>query len=346
MRLLAFLLLIALICCVPASAAGIKLGSPTQVPTPAGKFTMPSFSADGHSIAFSRRDFGGLYTTDGQGSFHTIAEAPMAGWRYSWTADGQNLAYRVRYEDTSAMAGMVSSSEGGAQTQVTDWQNDLFPPTSGKNGITFRAGDDILTVDEKGEVKSVKSVSDGQGIVSRVTGVSLAFCASNLTGGTLSAFAVLVPAAFGKGNAKDVMTNADNELWVVDENGEPKKLIDIKDEPGYFSPQTSPDGDAVAANGLSGKLYVADMAGGPPIDLGIGQDPAWSPDGRYLVYEVVSEDGHNLTGSDLWIASRDGKWKQRLTNTDGLERYPSFSPDGRTIIYETDGKIYTAPVEQ
>lgn len=307
---------------------------------------MPSFSADGRSIAFSRSDYGGLYTSDGQGSFHTISEAPLSGWRYSWTADGQNLAYRVRYEDTAALAGMVSNPDGSAQAQITDWQNDLFPPSAGKDGITFKAGDDLLTVDEKGAVKSVKSVSNGQGIVSRVAGVSLAFCASNLTGGTLSAFAALVPAAYGKGNPKDVITNADNELWVVDENGEPKKLLDIKDEPGYFSPQTSPDGDAVAAPGLSGKLYVADFAGGAPIDLGMGQNPAWSPDGRYLVYEIVTDDGHDLTSCDLWMASRDGKWKQQLTSTDGLERYPSWSPDGRTIIYETDGKIYIAPIEQ
>jgi len=337
---------ISLMCCLAAGAAGIKLGPPVQVPTPDGKFTMPSFSADGRSIAFSRSDYGALYVGDWQGKFHTIAEAPLAGWRYRWTSDGQNLAYRIRYEDTPALAGMVSSADGSSQTQITDWQNDLFPPSASKNGITFKAGDDLLTVDEKGQVKSVKSVSDGQGIVSRVAGVSAAFWANDLTGATLSAFAALVPAAFGKGNAKDVMTNADNELWVVDENGEPKKLIDVEGESGYFSPQASPGGDAVAAPGLSGNLYIADMAGGTPVSLGMGQNPAWSPDGRYLIYEVVSEDGHSITGSDLWIASRDGKWKQRLTNTNGLERYPSWSPDGRTIVYELDGKIYYAPIEQ
>lgn len=346
MRLITCIILFSLICCLAAGAADIRLGTPTQVPTPEGKFTMPSYSSDGRTIAFSRADYGALYTTNGQGGFHTIADAPLSGWRYSWTGDGQNLAYRVRYGETAALAGMVSNPDGSAQTQVTDWQNDLFPPSTGKNGITFKAGDDILTVDEKGGVKSVKSVSDGQGIISRVASVSAAFCASNLTGGTLSAFAALVPAAFGKGNAKDVMTNADNELWVVDENGEPRKLLDVEGEPGYFSPQTSPDGDVVAAPGLSGKLYIADIAGGPPVDLGMGQNPAWSRDGRYLVYEVVNDNGHDITGSDLWMVSRDGKWKKRLTVTDGLERYPSWSPDGSTIIYEMNGKIYTAPIEQ
>lgn len=344
MRSLVAALLAVLMLCA-ASASAVRLGSPVQVPTPEGRFTMPSFSSDGRSIAFARSDYGALYTVDWQGNFHAIAEAPLAGWRYCWTQDGRNLAYRIRYEDTSALAGMVSSPDGSVQSQITDWQNDLFPPTSSASGITFKAGDDILTVDENGQVKSVKSVSDGQGIVSRVAAVSLAFWANDLTGATLSAFAALVPAAFGKGNAKDVITTADNELWVVDENGEHKKLIDVAGEPGYFSPQVSPNGDAVAANGLSGNLYIADLAGGTPVQLGTGQNPAWSPDGRFLIYEVVTEDGHNMTGSELWIASRDGKLKQRLTNTEGLERYPSWSPDGRTIVYELDGRIVYAPVE-
>lgn len=346
MRLIACFLLVSFLCSTPAAAADIKLGTPNRLPTPEGKFTMPSFSADGRTIAFSRADYGGLYTYDMQGNTHMIAEAPLAGWRYAWTADGENLAYRVRYENTPALAGMISRPDGSGQLQVTDWQYDLFPPSAGKNGISFKAGDDILTVDQKGEVKSVKSVSDGQGIVSRVAAASLACWANDLTGATLSAFAALIPAAYGKANVKDVMTNDQNELWVVDENGEPKKLLNIEGESGYFSPQTSPQGDTVAANGLSGKLYVADLAGGSPVDLGMGQNPAWSPDGGYLVYEVVKEDGHDITACDLWIASRDGKWKQQLTNTDGKERYPSFSPDGRTLIYELDGKIYYAPIEQ
>lgn len=327
--------------------ADINLGTPTQLPTPeGGKYTMPTFSPDCRSIAFSRKDFGGLYVSDWQGNFSRIAEEPLSGWRYSWTPDGQGLVYRVRYGDSSALAGMVSSRDGNNQMQITDWQNDLFPPQCGKDGITFKAGDDIITVDEKGQVKSVKTISDGRGIVSRVAGVSLAFFANDMAGVTMAAFAALMPAASGKGNEKDVITSADNGLWVVDENGDHKELLNVEDESGYFSPQTSPVGDAVAAPGLSGHLYVADMAGGGPIDLGIGQNPTWSPDGHYLIYEVTTDDGHDITGSDLWIASRDGRWKKQLTSTGDRERYPSWSPDGRMIIYEIDGKIYYALVEQ
>ena len=103
--------------------------------------------------------------------------------------------------------------------------------------------------------------------------------------------------------------------------------------------------DAAGALVSAGKLYVADTSGGGYVDLGMGQNPAWSADGRFLIYEVVSDDGHDLTNCDLWISSRDGKFKQRVTSTDGLERYPNWSPDGKSIIYEMDGKIYVMPIE-
>jgi len=307
---------------------------------------MPSFSPDSRFIAFSRTDFNGLYTSDWQGNFATVAEAPMAGWRYSWAPDGHNLAYRARYGDTPALAGMVASPDGKTQTQVTDWQNDLFPPQWGKDGITFKAGDDLMTVDDSGQVKCVKSLSDGRGIVSRVAAASAALFANYLIGASTAAFAALIPASSGKSSGKDIITNANNEVWTIDENGDMKKLLDVKDESGFFSPQTSPAGDAVAAQGLSGKLYVANMTGGQYVDLGKGQNPAWSPDGRYLIYEVASDNGHDITSSDLWITSRDGLWKKQLTSGSGLKRYPSWSPDGRTLAYEINGKIYYAPIEQ
>lgn len=327
-------------------AAEVVVGEPVQFPTPEGRFTMPSFSPDSRYLAFAKEGYGGLYTSDWQGKFSTIAEEPMAGWRYSWGPDGHNLAYRVRYGDTSALAGMVSSPDGQTQAQVTDWQNDLFPPQWGKDGIAFKAGDDLMTVDESGNVKSVQSLSEGKGIVSRVAAFSAAFLANNVVGTTAAAFAALVPASSGTPSGKGLFTNSDNEVWVVDENGDLKKLLDVSGEDGYFSPQTSPTGDAVAAPALSGNLYVAGMNGGPTVNLGTGQNPTWSPDGKYLIYEVATEDGHSITGAELWIASRDGSYKRQLSLNPGMKRYPSWSPDGRTLVYEIDGKLYYAPIEQ
>jgi dipeptidyl aminopeptidase/acylaminoacyl peptidase len=344
--LIAVAIIFQLVVLIGPCAAEITVGEPVQFPTPEGKFTMPSFSPDSRYLAFAKAGYGGLYTSDWQGHFSTVAESPLSGWRYSWAPDGRNLAYRVRYEDTSAVAGMVSSPDGQTQAQVTDWQNDLFPPQWGKDGIAFKAGDDMMTVDETGNVKAVKSLSEGRGIVSRVAALSAALFANGVAGVTTTAFAALVPASSGKSVGKGLFTNGDNELWTIDENGDVKKLLDVSGESGYFSPQTSPTGDAVAAPGLSGNLYVADTSTGQYANFGVGQNPTWSPDGRYLIYEVATEDGHDITGSELWIASRDGKFKRQLSLNSGIKRYPSWSPDGRTLAFEVDGKIYYAPIQQ
>ncbi len=326
--------------------ADIRPGTPVQVPTPDGRYTMPRYSPDGRHIAFAKSGFDALYTTDQQGNFSKVAEGPLSGWRYSWSPDGSELAYRMRYGETSALAGMVASPDGSSQTQVTDWQNDLFPPEWGKDGITYKAGDDVMTLDNTGKVKVVKSLSEGRGVVSRVIALTAGFAANNLVGTTATAFAALIPSSQGKSSGKDLITNGDNQLYVIDENGDMKKLLDVAGESGYFSPETSPGGDAVAANGLSGKLYVADTSSGSYVNFGVGQNPAWSPDGRFIAYEVPTENGHDISGCELWIASRDGKWKKQLDLNSGIKRYPSWSPDGRSLVYEVDGKIFYVPIGQ
>lgn len=328
------------------SAADVTVGEPVQLRTPEGRYTMPSFSADSRYIAFSSERYDGLYTSDWQGNISTIAKSPLAGWRYSWGPDGQTLAYRMRYGDTTDMAGMAASPDGRSQTQITDWQSDLFPPQCSKDGIEFKAGDDLLKVDESGNIKSVKSLSNGQGIVSRVAALSAAFFVNGFAAVTSTAFAALVPASEGKSEGKSVYTNTENELWTVDEKGDVKKLLDVNGESGFFNPQTAPTGDVVAASGLSGQLYIADVNTGNYIKLGNGQNPTWSPDGRHLVYEVATEDGHSITGSELWVSSRDGRYRQQLDLNEGIKRYPSWSPDGRTLVYEIDGKIYYVPIER
>jgi Tol biopolymer transport system component len=56
--------------------------------------------------------------------------------------------------------------------------------------------------------------------------------------------------------------------------------------------------------------------------------PRWSPDGRWLVFTA------NLDGDDeVWIASRDGSEKQKLTDNDVADTDADWHPDGRRIIF-------------
>ena len=59
--------------------------------------------------------------------------------------------------------------------------------------------------------------------------------------------------------------------------------------------------------------------------------PAWSPDGREVVFST------NLTGRmNLWKVSAEGAWPIQLTVSDDRQFGAVWSPDGKTIVYNQD----------
>src|SRR5438034_761076 len=59
--------------------------------------------------------------------------------------------------------------------------------------------------------------------------------------------------------------------------------------------------------------------------------PAWSPDGKQLVFT-----GYDGGLSDLFIVNADGSDLRRLTNDKYADLDPAWSPDGKTIAFTTD----------
>ena len=101
----------------------------------------------------------------------------------------------------------------------------------------------------------------------------------------------------------------------------------------------SPGGDAIAFVS-GGHIWVVPSAGGQPLRLTDGtpgagdprsaadRQPAWSPDGKWLLFESGRRGN-----ADLRVVSRDGLTSHFATSTDTDEAAAAWSPDGRRIAY-------------
>jgi serine/threonine protein kinase/Tol biopolymer transport system component len=77
---------------------------------------------------------------------------------------------------------------------------------------------------------------------------------------------------------------------------------------------------------FTGPLSSLPILGGSPHPLGaaVGQDAAWSPDGRLLVY---------ADGSQLFLAKSDGTESRKLVSVTGRGFYPAWAPDGTRLRF-------------
>lgn len=61
--------------------------------------------------------------------------------------------------------------------------------------------------------------------------------------------------------------------------------------------------------------------------------PAWSPDGRKIVFGRAYSDEEGVWRQEIWIMNADGSEQKQLTSLDGGG--PSFTPDGRIVFHSS-----------
>jgi TolB protein len=126
------------------------------------------------------------------------------------------------------------------------------------------------------------------------------------------------------------------ELRVVDSDGAVDVRIPVNSR--VLSPAWHPSGEQLAYNtfGLRSEVILHDAGSGRPRVIsatrgGVNQTPAFSPDGRTLVYAHAYESGE---GSDLFVVGMDGSPARRITVARGtINVSPTFSPDGRRLAF-------------
>ncbi|MFI5225109.1 MAG: hypothetical protein ACHQ3P_00370 [Candidatus Limnocylindrales bacterium] len=102
----------------------------------------------------------------------------------------------------------------------------------------------------------------------------------------------------------------------------------------------SPDSSRIAYTALvdgQHQIFVADVDGSTTTQIGdpgfVGQDPAWSPDGRTIAFA----GGRTVDDRGIYLMAADGSDAHRLTTSYHVFFHrPVWSPDGRWIAFETD----------
>jgi len=97
-----------------------------------------------------------------------------------------------------------------------------------------------------------------------------------------------------------------------------------------MDPVESPDGKKLAFSAMT-HLYTMDLPGGQPRRLIPGSahefQPAWSPDGKSIVYVTWSSDG-----GQLWKIPAAGGTALPLSKSLAVYSNPAWSPDGTKIV--------------
>src|SRR3954454_2781731 len=163
----------------------------------------------------------------------------------------------------------------------------------------------------------------------------------------LAALALAAPAqaAFPGDNGRVLFTSA-NRLYTVDPAGGPWTRLVARNEQqaqAAWSPDGSkvayrvgPDGDTeiwvVNADGTN-PHQITTTPNVAPCDPCYSSQPAWSPDGRSLVFRT--DRGKSGGDGDIWIMGSDGAGPRPLVTTPDDQRYPALSPDGTRLVYRS-----------
>jgi hypothetical protein len=146
-----------------------------------------------------------------------------------------------------------------------------------------------------------------------------------------------------------VFAGGDNELVIVETNGDVERRVKTPGIGAIMNPSWSPDGTQIAFTGIAGglsDLYVYDVESRQILQLTRDKyadyHPSWSPDGRTIAFATdrgPETDFENLTFSEFRLALLDVDTREvRVLEVFGDTRHsnPQFAPDGESLYFLSD----------
>lgn len=104
----------------------------------------------------------------------------------------------------------------------------------------------------------------------------------------------------------------------------------------FYGPFFTPGG-AVVSPSLDGGIWLFGASG--PVFVDNGEQPAWWPERNGMVYIRSTDDGMNLTSSDIWFWTEEEGARQVTDTPYTLETNPSPAPDGVYFIDAFSGLV-------
>ncbi|HYX30354.1 MAG TPA: winged helix-turn-helix domain-containing protein, partial [Pyrinomonadaceae bacterium] len=292
-----------------------------------------TLSPDGHQLAFIRFSPGKasivIANSDGTAERNLVTTNKTDALRIgpngilppSWSPDGQIIACPVSINSTQwdqTVCGFRVTDGSSVQMTTNHW------PALGKIEWTPDGKAILATVieTEAASDQQVWYVPYPKGAARRIT--------NDLTdyrdlGITADARTLVTIQSEKKAN-----------LWIAaaSDLDHPRQLTTTSYD-GLDGISWTPEGKIVYTSQINGEqnLWMIGMDGSPKqltAHAGFNEQPAVSPDGRYIVFLSNRNDQEQL-----WRIDIDGKHAMQLTHGQG-DRQPTFTTDGQSVIYRSD----------
>jgi TolB protein len=120
--------------------------------------------------------------------------------------------------------------------------------------------------------------------------------------------------------------------------------ITLRENVDDFNPNISPDGKTMVftsinqtnsnffnANRHDPSLWVSTPDGYKVVQIGEGNNPKWSPDGKRILFHAETGDNY-----DVWYINADGTNLTQLTTDSGDDKDACWPPDGNMVVFSSN----------
>jgi Tol biopolymer transport system component len=245
----------------------------------------------------------------------------------AWLADGSGLVINAADQDSRLQQLWHLSYQEGTARRLTNYLNNyaglgLGSETGDVVTLRFDQSTNIWISPGLGGGAAAQPRSPRSGFaVDTKQARQITSGAAKFYGGTWTPDGKIVYSSDASGN---------RDLWIMDADGGNQRQL-TSDAGTNFSPVVSPDNRYVVfvsdRKEAKHTIWRMEIDGSNPVQLTNGnydRNPAFSPDGRWIVYTSMG-----VSQPNLWRVSIDGGEPAKLNNNFSVA--PQVSPDGKQI---------------